>query len=426
MALGGMFGSVAGGFALSTIDVKGIFLFFSIFPLLQFVSCGLIDEKALTSEVAEVDHEKENSEEKIQEIESENSEGAQHQLHHKDEMKTIGEETMQASKAKGPSKEDGFEGAESGIGVGDSRYGVLADEDGEWVKVEANNAERASAIDGKNTEKNVSAAEGRVCSTDSDSSSGPHLCQEGCLAELHEEKKDSKVDIKKKCNFSISSKLTGTVRILFQTIRQPAIRQPMLWFFLAQVSVPSLSTIMFYYQTNHLHLDASFLGTSRLVGWGALMLGTYIYNQYLKNVPLRRIFWWTHIALAFITLFDTILVSGFSTLLGIPNKVFIVGASALGDAVNQFKFMPFLVLSGRLCEPGIEGTLFALFMSMNNLGTTLSSFFGAGLASVLHISSDQFENFGIGICIQALCTIFPIFFLHWIPEGTGVGAQKSD
>lgn len=88
--------------------------------------------------------------------------------------------------------------------------------------------------------------------------------------------------------------------------------------------------------------------------------------------------------------------------------------------------MPFLVLSGRLCEPGIEGTLFALFMSLNNLGTTLSSFFGAGLASMLHISSDQFENFSIGICIQALCTIFPIFFLHWIPEGTGVAVQKLD
>lgn len=428
MALGGMFGSVAGGFALSAIDVKGIFLFFSLFPLLQLLSCGLIDERALMSEVAEAEHKKEQTEKNIQEREPAYGEDTNNDTHHKDKDKTTCE-AVQSS--KGPLKEDGVEEPENGIAVQESRCGVLLDEDEEWVEVEASNTEEAPASYEsssiiENTEENVSALQHRVHSKDSDSSYEAQLHQKRKSAEIDEQKKDTSVDAKNMHNLSISSRLSGTFQILFQTIRQPSIRLPMLWFFLAQVSVPSLSSIMFYYQTNHLHLDASFLGTSRLAGWGALMLGTFIYNQYLKNTQLRRIFWWTHIALAFITLFDTILVSGLSTKLGISNKVFIVGASALGDAVNQFKFMPFLVLSGRLCEPGIEGTLFALFMSLNNLGTTLSSFFGAGLASMLHISSDQFENFSIGICIQALCTIFPIFFLHWIPEGTGVAVQKLD
>ena len=41
--------------------------------------------------------------------------------------------------------------------------------------------------------------------------------------------------------------------------------------------------------------------------------------------------------LALITLSDVILVSGLNERFGIPDKVFIVGASALGDAINQFK-----------------------------------------------------------------------------------------
>jgi len=60
----------------------------------------------------------------------------------------------------------------------------------------------------------------------------------------------------------------------------------MAWFFIAHITVPNLSTVMFYYQTEVLQLDASFLGTARVVGWLGLMLGTFIYNRYLTNMTL--------------------------------------------------------------------------------------------------------------------------------------------
>lgn len=65
--------------------------------------------------------------------------------------------------------------------------------------------------------------------------------------------------------------------------------RPMAWFFFSHVTVPNLSTVMFYYQTEMLHLGASFLGASRVIGWFGLMIGTYIYNQYLKQMKLQRI-----------------------------------------------------------------------------------------------------------------------------------------
>lgn len=86
--------------------------------------------------------------------------------------------------------------------------------------------------------------------------------------------------------------------------------------------------------------------------------------------------------------------------------------------------MPFLILSGQLCPPGIEGTLFALFMSINNLGSTVGSFVGAGLASILNISSGSFDNLIVGIGIQVICTFIPIVFLFLIPkEATGISAS---
>ncbi|KAL5972688.1 hypothetical protein ACLOJK_039493 [Asimina triloba] len=182
----------------------------------------------------------------------------------------------------------------------------------------------------------------------------------------------------------------------------------MAWFFLAHVTIPSLSTVMFYYQTEFLHLKPSFLGTVRVVGWLGLMLGTFTYNRYLKHIKLRRILMWAHFGLATLNIFDLVLVSRLNLRYDIPDQVMVLWGSALSDIVNQLKMMPFLIVSGQLCPPGIEGTLFALFMSVNNLGNTLSSFLGAGLASILSISSKSFDNLFLGISIQAMCTFIPI------------------
>ncbi|KAM1149975.1 hypothetical protein ACFX15_029910 [Malus domestica] len=199
--------------------------------------------------------------------------------------------------------------------------------------------------------------------------------------------------------------------------------RPMAWFFLAHVSIPNLSTVMFYYQTEYLSLDASFLGTARVVGWLGLMLGTFVYNRYLKTMKLRRILMLSHLGLSILTLLDLVLVTRVNLSYGISDKIMVLFGSALSDAINQFKFMPFLILSGQLCPPGIEGTLFALFMSINNLGSTLGSFVGAGVASVLNISSGSFDNLPLGIAIQILCTFIPIGFLFLIPkEATGLSA----
>ncbi|KAG8045513.1 hypothetical protein GUJ93_ZPchr0008g14031 [Zizania palustris] len=45
-----------------------------------------------------------------------------------------------------------------------------------------------------------------------------------------------------------------------------------------------------------------------------------------------------------------------------------------------YRMVPFLTLCGQLCPTGINGTLFALFMSISNLGSTLCSFLGAAVA----------------------------------------------
>lgn len=82
--------------------------------------------------------------------------------------------------------------------------------------------------------------------------------------------------------------------------------------------------------------------------------------------------------------------------------------------------MPFLILSARLCPPGVEGTLFAVFMSAYNLGGTISGYLGATLATSLGVTAHSFVRLGTGIRIQAACTLLPVLFLGMIPaDATG-------
>ncbi|CAK9197129.1 unnamed protein product [Sphagnum troendelagicum] len=343
MAFGGILGSVSGGLCLAVLKVKGIFLLFSIFPLLQLVSCIFIHEKS-ANQMAVVNNEV--------------LEGAQN----------IARDSSTADKQ-----------------YDNSSHGVSTNVEGLRKRKAASPQEVISRLP-----KSLDGIE------------APLQSQRGLFHDLQ-----------------------TTLQALWRAVKQPDIIQPMLWFLISQSVVPNLSTVMFYYQTNHLHMNSSFLGTSRVVGWGGLMCGTFFYNRYLKHVPLRKTFWWVHVGLTVLTLIDIILVLEFNSYLGIPNKAFVLGLSALGDAVSQFKFMPFLVLSGQLCPPGIEGTLFALFMSVNNFGSTLSSFAGGSLASVLHISSENFDNLALGIFLQAACTLVPIFFLFLIPP-TATGAAHDE
>lgn len=97
-----------------------------------------------------------------------------------------------------------------------------------------------------------------------------------------------------------------------------------------------------------------------------------------------------------------VLVSRANVLLGTSDKVIVLFGSALYDGINQFKFMLFLIL----------GNLFALFMSINNLGSLVGSYVGAGPASVQDNSSGFFyNNLFLGIGIRVLCSFIPVTFL---------------
>lgn len=408
MAIGGIFGSLVGGIALSDLRIDVVFLIFSIFPTIQLFACGLVDEnpssKSGTIEVSvKVSDEKQGVETLIDKRE--------------EPQENVEKWASQPSQQviTDVSAEENLRDDEDWVKIQKEKPGDIVEESNKGMIDGISMNEEVHVSEDKHSLLKLHTAEATRRRKDTRISKGDEK-----FPEVQSDIIDSKGSTRKSWFVSVKS----TIRTLIEAVRQPVILRPMLWFFLAQVTIPNISTVLFYYQTDFLHLDASFLGTARVVSWGGLMLGTFIYNRFLKRVQLRKIFLGTHIALSILNLIDNILVLRLNSSLGISDKAFVLCTSALADAVNQFKLMPFLVLSGRLCPPGIEGTLFALFMSINNFGSTVSSFFGAAVASVLNLSSNRFDNLAVGICIQAVCTLIPVCFLFLIPkEASGVSSQ---
>lgn len=67
---------------------------------------------------------------------------------------------------------------------------------------------------------------------------------------------------------------------------------------------------MFYFETNELGFSPEFMGRVRLVAALASLAGVAVYNTWLKDVPLRRMFLWTAVLGTGLGLTQLILITG--------------------------------------------------------------------------------------------------------------------
>ncbi|DAZ96237.1 TPA: hypothetical protein N0F65_012599 [Lagenidium giganteum] len=205
------------------------------------------------------------------------------------------------------------------------------------------------------------------------------------------------------------------LRQLKGAITTPVIWKCALWVFVSGASSPGYSQVTFYYTTDVLKFTPEFLGLVGAFGYIFLLVGTLIYNTFFKDISFRRIFFIAQVALAVVSMLDVVLVTRFNLQMGIPDKAFVLGDAVIADVIGRLKTMPVLVLCAKLCPKGVEGTLFALLMSISNFSYSVSEFWGAIICSWLGIAKDQYDNLWIAIVLRSVLKIVPIAFLFLIP-----------
>ncbi|KAL6191203.1 hypothetical protein ACLB2K_037594 [Fragaria x ananassa] len=213
---------------------------------------------------------------------------------------------------------------------------------------------------------------------------------------------------------------------LWGAVKHPNVFFPTLFIFFWQAT-PHSESAMFYFTTNKLHFTPEFLGRVKLVTSVASLLGVGLYNGFLKNVPLRKIFLVTTVFGSAIGMTQVILVTGLNQKFGISDEWFAIGDSLIITVLGQASFMPVLVLAARLCPEGVEATLFATLMSISNAGSVLGGLMGAGLTQLLGVTKDSFDNLAFLIILCNLSSLLPLPLLGLLPQDRlDANTEKSE
>lgn len=241
-----MIGSVAGGFALSTVDVNGIFLLFSFFPLLQLAACGLIDDKRLTDGALEYERkgckgdDRQGQTEPIQTLKritsndrndtNEKEPGGFNEVYRDQGVACRKGSFAEESDEEGVCVYSEIASVEAGdeAVLADKRLSVSNHED--WVEIEPKKLKDVSEDCGFNSEEKskeleVFPLDGIKHFEQFDPLNEIGLRRRKNEAGIAISKKDSEVT--KEFEVSFLSKIRRTFTVLFQAIREPTIRRPM-------------------------------------------------------------------------------------------------------------------------------------------------------------------------------------------------------
>ncbi|XP_019224031.1 PREDICTED: probable folate-biopterin transporter 2 isoform X2 [Nicotiana attenuata] len=184
---------------------------------------------------------------------------------------------------------------------------------------------------------------------------------------------------------------------------------PAVLVFLVGVLLKEPQTYNFAYQQES-------IGYISAVGSAGSLLVTILYQYGLKDYCFRDLLFWTQLLLGLSGMLDLLLVLRLNLKFGIPDYFFVAIDASVSQMIGRLKWMPLLVLSSKLCPPGIEGTFFALLMSIDNAGLLTSRWGGGFLLHVFKVTRTQFDNLWLAILIRNILRIAPLFVLFLVPK----------
>ncbi|KAE9586911.1 putative folate-biopterin transporter, major facilitator superfamily domain-containing protein [Lupinus albus] len=217
----------------------------------------------------------------------------------------------------------------------------------------------------------------------------------------------------------VNRKFIDASKAMWRTLKSGEVWRPCLYMYLSLALSLNILEGMFYWYTDK-EAGPSFsektIGFMFSVGSVGSLLGAILYQYALKDYAFRDLLFWTQLFFGLSGMLDLIMVLRLNLKFGMPDYVFIVIVESVAQMTNRLKWMPMLVLSSKLCPSGIEGTFFALLMSIDNAGVLSASWAGGILLHVLKITRTKFGNLWIAVLIRNILRITPLCLLFLVPK----------
>ncbi|KAI7987696.1 putative folate-biopterin transporter 2 [Camellia lanceoleosa] len=216
----------------------------------------------------------------------------------------------------------------------------------------------------------------------------------------------------------VTQKFTDACKAMWTTLKCPEVWRPCLYMYISLTLSLDIYQGMFYWFTDSEEgpsFSKEAIGYICSIGSVGSLLGAILYQYGLKDYPFRDLCFWTQLLFGLSGMLDLMLVLRLNLKFGIPDSLFVVIDASVSQMILRLKWMPLLVLSSKLCPPGIEGTLFALLMSIDNAGLLSSSWGGGLLLHVLKVTRTEFNELWLAILIRNILRVSPLCLLFLIP-----------
>ena len=174
--------------------------------------------------------------------------------------------------------------------------------------------------------------------------------------------------------------------------------------------MPSCGVAVSYFMRNRLDYGPMQFAAIDVAGHVSHMLGAVVFKHFLRGTSFRKIFAGCIVLIVALRLAQLVLIEGLSRSL-----VFASLDEASLAIAGQIATMPVLLMAARQCPHGLEGAVYSAVISVANLGSVLSSEWGAGLTLLLGVSRDNFDNLAALVVTCALLGLVPIIALRLVP-----------
>ncbi|CAL9106866.1 unnamed protein product [Musa acuminata var. zebrina] len=216
----------------------------------------------------------------------------------------------------------------------------------------------------------------------------------------------------------VFEKLQQASRTMWTTLQSPYVWRPCVYMYVSLALSLNIHEGMFYWYTDKKSGPSfsqetiGFIFSFASVG---SLLGVLLYQNILKEYPFRQLLFWSQLLTGLAGMLDLALVLRLNLKIGLPDYFFAVIDESVSHLIGRIKWMPLLVLSSKLCPSGIEGTFFALLMSIDNFGLLTSSWAGGLLLHLLEVTRTEFSNLWAAILIRNIMRVIPLVLLFLVP-----------
>ncbi|KAM3368380.1 hypothetical protein ACQJBY_016740 [Aegilops geniculata] len=217
----------------------------------------------------------------------------------------------------------------------------------------------------------------------------------------------------------VHKKFYKAIQSMGTTLKCPEVWRPCLYIYVSLNLSLDIQGGMFYWYTDRLTgpgFSEEFISVIYAVGAVGSLLGVVLYQSALKDYNFRSMLLWGQVLSSLTGMLDLALVTRLNTKIGIPDYVFAVIDCGVSVMIGKLQWMPVLVLCSKLCPPGIEGTFYALLMSIQNVGLLMSAWWGGLLLHTLNVTRSEFTNLWAVVLIRNVSRLLPLMLLFLVPQ----------